>query len=70
MFKFRRIKRCISILKWLWSGCGMLMYKGFTCGCCGKYWNEPFVVSAFDSCGEWWDTWGVCSKGKGCNKEK
>jgi len=64
------MKRLIRILKWVWSGCPFIYYESFGCGACGKLWHIPFFVPTFDSCGEWWDTWGVCPKGKGCNKEE
>ena len=66
---FYRIKRVFRIIKWLWRGCEMLRYEGFMCGACGKGWKETFYVPTFYSLGEWWDTVGLCPKGKGCHIE-
>lgn len=65
----RNIKRAIAIIRWLWYGCVMIHYDGYFCGACGRYWKIPFCVPTFDSLGRWWDTWGVCPKGKGCGDE-
>lgn len=65
-----RIKLILRGIKWLSRGAPSIYYEGYHCGCCGKWWGIPFVVSEFDSAGEWWDTWGLCPQGKGCNTAK
>lgn len=47
-------------IKWILKGKPMARYKGFNCGCCGKWHNKPFSIPTYLSCGEWWDTWGIC----------
>lgn len=69
MFKFKRIKYFISILKWLWSGGHMIIYDGYTCGLCGEWTNKMFCVADFNSLGKRWDTWSICDEGSGCRKE-
>jgi len=40
----------------------MIQYRGYHCGICGKWVNEPFSVPEYQSAGEWWDTWGMCNE--------
>ena len=49
-------------LKWHLKGKSMIQYRGYHCGICGKWVNEPFSVSEYQSAGEWWDTWGMCNE--------
>lgn len=65
----RKISNLWCGLRWLSHGAPMIYYEGYTCGCCGKGWKRPFVIPEFQSCGHWWDTWGLCPEGEGCNKE-
>jgi len=60
------IKRWIAILRWLYNGAEMIIYPGFHCGRCGKYWKLPIAVPSFDSLGEWEDTWRVCPDERSC----
>jgi len=53
-------------LKWIISGKPMIVYSGFNCGCCGRWHNIKIEIPKYKSCGEWWDTWGVCPNKKGC----
>lgn len=61
------MKRLFRKLLWIYRGRPMLHYKGFMCGCCGKWNDEPFDMPKYQSCGEWWDTIGVCRNG--CPRE-
>jgi len=65
---FRKLNNLWQGLKWLARGCPLIYYKGYACGCCGSYWSRPFVIPDFQSVDEWWDTWGLCPKGKGCRE--
>lgn len=56
----------IKWFKWLLQGKPFIKYKGFNCGCCGKWWDESFEVPAYKSEGKWWDTINLCPKDKGC----
>ena len=49
-------------LKWYLKGKPMVQYRGYHCGICGKWVNEPFSVPEYQSAEEWWDTWGVCEE--------
>jgi len=60
------IRNLIAKIKWVIQGKLMINYLGFHCGCCGRWWSIPFEVPTYESCGEWWDTWGLCLEGKGC----
>ena len=62
------VKKFFVLRKWKKQGKPMLHYSGFNCGCCGKRWDIPFSIPTYESCGKWWDTWGVCPIGKGCNR--
>jgi len=55
-------------LKWKLQGSPMIAYPGYNCGCCGAWVAKPFKIRTIDSCGKWWDTWGVCPVGTGCRK--
>jgi len=65
-----KIMRIYQIIKWLWQGAPMIYYEGYHCGCCGNWVNKPFIISTLQSQGKWWDGWGLCPKGEGCNKEE
>jgi hypothetical protein len=56
------MKRLFRKLRWIYRGRPMIHYPGFMCGCCGKWNSEPFDLPEYQSCGEWWDTIGVCRK--------
>jgi hypothetical protein len=62
------LKLAWNYLKWIWNGNPTIKYPGYHCGCCGEYWDIPFEIATYKSAGKWWDTWGLCPKGKGCNK--
>ena len=40
----------------------MIEYDGYHCGGCGHWVGEKFEVPEYESLGEWWDTWGLCSR--------
>lgn len=51
----------LKYLRWLLNGKPVIEYEGCNCGCCRVWINESFVVPAYKSGGEWWDTWGICN---------
>lgn len=57
----------VRYLRWRFGGRSMVKYPGFKCGCCGRWWDIPFEIPEYESCGEWADTWGLCPRGEGCN---
>ncbi len=64
------IKIFIRYLKWLINGKPMIKYSGYTCGCCGKFREDPFEIPEYDSNGEYWDTIGLCSDKYNCVSQK
>ena len=63
----RKIINYIEHRNWIKRGKPVVKYEGYNCGCCGTYWNIPFEIPEYDSEGKYWDTWGMCPIGKGCN---
>ena len=51
----------LKFLKWLIKGRPHITYEGHHCGCCGHWTDEKFSIPTFQSCGKWWDTWGLCN---------
>lgn len=49
-------------LKWILNGKLMIKYPGCNCGLCGKWIDKEFEVPVWNSCGRWWDTWGICDE--------
>ena len=66
MGEVKSLKRLFSYIKWLLHSKPMIKYEGFNCGCCGRWWSISFELPQYQSGGVWWDTWGLCPKGKGC----
>lgn len=62
------IKLFFRSISWRHRGRPMIKYPGFTCGCCGRGWKIPFEIRDYESCGKYWDTWGLCPEGEGCYK--
>lgn len=54
----------LTYLKWLFNKT-YIEYPGYSCGCCGRWWNEKFKVPTYKA-DKWWDTWGLCPSKKGC----
>ncbi len=55
------MRRFLRWLVWRWRGRPIVHYVGYNCGCCGAWVAEPFTVPKYESAGQWWDTWGLCS---------
>lgn len=51
-------------LKWIFQGRPTVRYRGYCCGCCGKWVEEEFCLPTYQALDEWFDTWGLCSKCK------
>ena len=62
----RFIRFIILYLGWLLMHKPVIHYEGYHCGCCGRWHDIPFDVPEYKTCGEWWDTWGMCPDGDGC----
>ena len=52
----------IRWIRWLIQRKPTIQYSGYNCGCCGKWVTEQFNIRTIDSCGRWWDTWGLCDE--------
>lgn len=58
----------IKYVFWNLRGKPVIKYAGYNCGCCGKWVKRIFTIRDYESDGRWWDTWGLCPSGTGCNK--
>lgn len=60
-----KIRRLYHRIIWRLFKKDYIEYKGYHCGCCGKWVGESIKVRTCDSVSKWWDTWGIC---KDCGK--
>jgi len=60
------LKTFYYYLRWLYRKKPMIKYKGFHCGCCGRWHSIPFEVKEYQSDGKWADTWGLCPENNPC----
>jgi len=60
--RWSRIGIFIRRLHWQLFKKDYITYPCFWCHYCGKYVDRPIRVASWESCNEWWDTWGTCDE--------